>query len=195
MPARNASARRDFGIVSRKMALADQILELARAGHSTAEIAASLDVRFNRVRSVVGKAGLQLRKPPLTAEALLAGGFTFLGNWQPTTDGRISIDHVLPEAAGTYAFVADGVAVYVGVATAGLGRRLRMYTRSSERRKTWARIHGRIKHSLDEGVVVEVYVAKPPDLEWNGLPVHGGVGLELGLIQRFDLPWNTRGTV
>lgn len=177
------------------MTVANQILKLAREGRSTAEIASLLNVRFNRVRNVVGKAGLQLQKPPLTAQALLAGGFTLLGTWQPTDDGRIAIDQVLPEAAGTYAFVADGVAVYVGVATAGLGRRLRMYTRSGERRKTWARLHGRIKQLLDEGGAVEVYVAKPADVEWNGLPVHVGAGLELGLIQRFDLPWNSRGTI
>jgi len=176
------------------MTLADQILELARAGHSTSEIAGLLDVRFSRVRRVVEKAGLQQQKPPLEVETLAAGGFSFLGNWLVASDDRIALDQPFPEAAGTYAFVVSGRARYVGVATAGLGRRLRMYTRSGERRKTWARIHGLIREVLVNGDAVEVYVAMPPDLEWNGLPVHGGAGLELGLIQRFDLPWNSRGT-
>lgn len=38
------------------MTLADQILELARTGHSTPEIAGLLDVRFDHVRRVVAKA-------------------------------------------------------------------------------------------------------------------------------------------
>lgn len=195
MPAGIASPRRYSGIVTRTMTLADQILELARAGHGTAEIAATLDIRFDRIRDEMAKAGLQLQKPSLTAQALLAGGFTRLGSWQPTAAGRIAIDQVLPEAAGTYAFVVNGVAVYVGVATSGLGKHLRRYTKSSQPGKTWARLQGLIKQLLHEGEAVQVYVARPPDLEWNGLPVHGGAGLELGLIQRFDLPWNSRGTI
>ena len=177
------------------MTSAVEILELARAGLSTSEIAERLDVRFSRVRGLVARAGLHQQKPPLLPEALLAGGFEFLGSWQLTSDGRIALDTAFPEAAGTYAFVTSGHAHYVGVATAGLGRRLRMYTRSSERRKTWARIHELIKGVLNGGGAVEVYVARPPELEWNGLPVLGGAGLELSLIQRFDLPWNSRGTL
>lgn len=41
---------------------------------------------------------------------------------------------------------------------------------------------------------IEIYVAMPPDLGWNGLPVNGSAGLELGLIEKFSLPWNMRGT-
>jgi hypothetical protein len=39
---------------------------------------------------------------------------------------------------------------------------------------------------------IEVYTAVPPNLEWNGLPVHGSAGLELGLIRKYSLPWNVR---
>lgn len=35
--------------------------------------------------------------------------------------------------------------------------------------------------------------AMPPALAWNGLPVAGDAGLELGLIPTFYLPWNMRG--
>jgi hypothetical protein len=39
---------------------------------------------------------------------------------------------------------------------------------------------------------IDIYTAVPPDLEWNGLPIHGSAGLELGLIKKFALPWNVR---
>ncbi len=38
---------------------------------------------------------------------------------------------------------------------------------------------------------VELY-AVPHDHDWNGLPVHGAPGIELGLIKKFKLPWNMR---
>ncbi len=40
---------------------------------------------------------------------------------------------------------------------------------------------------------IEIYTAAPTNLEWNGLPVSGDAGLELGLIEAFALPWNQRG--
>lgn len=40
---------------------------------------------------------------------------------------------------------------------------------------------------------IEIFIAMPPDLEWNGLPVNGRAGLELGLIEKYSLPWNIRG--
>lgn len=39
---------------------------------------------------------------------------------------------------------------------------------------------------------IEVFVATPPALEWNGLSIHGSAGLELGLIKAYSLPWNKR---
>jgi len=41
---------------------------------------------------------------------------------------------------------------------------------------------------------IEVFVATPPALEWNGLSIHGSAGLELGLIKAYSLPWNKRRT-
>lgn len=37
-----------------------------------------------------------------------------------------------------------------------------------------------------------MHTAVPGDLEWNGLPVNLSAGLELGLIQKYALPWNKR---
>ncbi len=39
---------------------------------------------------------------------------------------------------------------------------------------------------------IDIYAAIPPGLEWNGLPIHGSAGLELGLIKKYALPWNMR---
>jgi hypothetical protein len=44
------------------------------------------------------------------------------------------------------------------------------------------------------GRSVEIYTAQPPDLMWNGLPVSGAAGLEVGLIKSFYLSWNIRGS-
>jgi hypothetical protein len=41
---------------------------------------------------------------------------------------------------------------------------------------------------------VDILVACPPNLTWNGLPVNGSAGLELGLIEQYSLGSNRRGT-
>lgn len=43
------------------------------------------------------------------------------------------------------------------------------------------------------GTMVEVYIAMPPPLEWNGLPVITSAGLEAGLIKMIQPPWNKMG--
>lgn len=61
-------------------------------------------------------------------------------------------------------------------------------------RTTSIRIGAALKAEIAAGRGVAILVASPPAPEWNGLPVAGDAGLELGLIQAFDLPWNRRGT-
>lgn len=83
--------------------------------------------------------------------------------------------------------------MYVGLATMGLAKRLYFYGKPGATQKTSLRLNEVIRReTMDRGAVIEVYVATPPRLEWNGLPVSGDAGLELGLIQSFDLPWNMR---
>ncbi|MFA1624611.1 hypothetical protein ACDY96_17835 [Rhizobium mongolense] len=58
--------------------------------------------------------------------------------------------------------------------------------------RTSQRLNKTLKAELAGTGSIEIYVAIPPDLEWNGLTVHGSAGLELGLIKKYSLPWNMR---
>jgi hypothetical protein len=49
-----------------------------------------------------------------------------------------------------------------------------------------------IKNELLTVPAIDIYIAVPSDLEWNGLAIHGSAGLELGLIKKYVLPWNMR---
>jgi hypothetical protein len=118
------------------------------------------------------------QKPLLTVSELAAGGFTLSSRWVLSSTGDLALDHPLPR--GVYAFAKGDIVLYVGVATMGLAKRVYFYGKPGVTQRTSLRLNGNI------------YTALPPDLEWNGLPVHGSAGLELGLIKKFALPWNMR---
>ena len=81
---------------------------------------------------------------------------------------------------------------YVGVATMGIASRLQFYAKPGSTQRTNRRLNQLIKTELATRPFVDIYTAMPGDLVWNGLPVHGSAGLELGLIQKYALPWNIR---
>jgi hypothetical protein len=91
-----------------------------------------------------------------------------------------------------YAFAKNRIVLYVGVATMGIAKRLYFYGKPGASQRTSQRLNGILKGELLAVPFIEIYTAVPPDLEWNGLPVHGSAGLELGLIKRYALPWNMR---
>jgi hypothetical protein len=70
--------------------------------------------------------------------------------------------------------------------------RLYFYGKPGVSQRTSLRLNATLKDELANAGSIDVYVAVPPDLEWNGLPVHGAAGLELGLIKRYALAWNMR---
>ncbi len=74
----------------------------------------------------------------------------------------------------------------------GLAKRLYFYAKPGVTQRTSLRLNGIIKSELQKMGSIDIYTAIPPDFEWNGLPVHGTAGLELGLIKKFALPWNMR---
>lgn len=193
------------------MSISDRIRALARAGRTTSEIAAELGIRYQHAYTVLRTAALlqprrhgmhkvratvpaasRGEKALLDVETLVRGGFRRVAEWSLAPDGRLALSGDLPASAGVYAFVISDVVKYVGVATVGLAKRLYFYTRPGPRQITNQRLNGIILERLVAGERVELYVATPPDLEWNGLPVHGGAGLELGLIKRYRLEWNSR---
>lgn len=99
----------------------------------------------------------------------------------------------MPDARGVYAMAKNGVAQYVGLATMGLARRFKFYIRPGKTQRTSIRLNALLKEELQATEVVDIYTVSPPDLAWNGLPVSGMAGLELGLIEGYNLPWNIRG--
>ncbi|WP_258052130.1 GIY-YIG nuclease family protein [Mesorhizobium sp. INR15] len=180
---------------------------MAKSGMSTAEIARALGIRYQFAYGVLRNAGSNVgerptptsvaatakpSKPPLLVSDLLAGGFEHVGSWILSAEQRLVIDRELPKSVGVYAFAKGDVVLYVGVATMGLAKRLYFYGRPGVSQRTSLRINAIIIDELAKHPKIDVYAAFPPDLEWNGLPVHGSAGLELGIIKKYDLPWNMR---
>lgn len=128
-------------------------------------------------------------KPHLDPFILSASGFREVGIWGLQDDGALMPLQKVPAGPGVYAFVIGNRVVYVGVAIGGLRRRLRCYARPGKR-KTARRIRDEILKAVDRPV--RAMCVQPSDTQWNGLPVNIAAGLELGLIQTYDLPWNRR---
>lgn len=185
---------------------ASRIRALAAEGLVTADIARQLGIRYQHAykvlkRSSTGPADApplpiqkppRPEKPPLPVSVLTEGGFHHAGRWSLSPAENLVTDLPLPKEVGVYAFVKDGFATYLGVATMGIAKRLYFYGRPGISQRTSQRLNATIKEELRQAATIEIYVAFPSDLEWNGLPVHGSAGLELGLIKTYALPWNMR---
>ena len=189
------------------MSVSEKIRALAREGLATAEIARQLGIRYQHAYNVLKANGAlpaasnrssqagqppPQQKPPLPVDILISGGFIFAGRWVLSETNELAVDQPLPKGVGVYAFAKDGIALYVGVATMGLAKRLYFYGKPGVSQRTSQRLNGLIKNELTTTPAIDIYTAEPPDLEWNGLPVHGSAGLELGLIKKYALPWNMR---
>ena len=194
------------------MSVSEQIRALASEGLSTAEIARRLGIRYQHAynvlnnfsmrpttREIVMQADGQIvpvvvaAKPPLPTEILTSAGFKSVGQWILNGGGELALNGSVSRSVGVYAFAKGGITQYVGVATMGLAKRLYFYMRPGPTQRTSQRLNAIIKSELVTASGIEILTASPPDLEWNGLPVHGSAGLELGLIKKFALPWNVRG--
>ncbi len=193
------------------MSVSEDIRSLARDGVAVAEIARRLGIRYQHAYNVLKNDGVLPKsrdgvmtaadqparskakpKSPLSMEELVHGGFEISGRWILSDAGELNIDRPLPSAVGVYAFAKGGIVLYVGVATMGLRKRLYFYRKPGATQRTSRRINGILKDELKAVPSIDILVAMPPDSEWNGLPVHGCAGLELGLIKKYALPWNKR---
>jgi hypothetical protein len=192
--------------------VSENIRVLAQQGLTVAEIARRLGIRYQHAYKVLktdqastpastGAAALKPKssirvaaspKPPLTVETLLAGGFKLSSRWLLSVEGDLKLDPPLPKEVGVYAFVKKGAALYVGVATMGLAKRIYFYAKPASTQTTSQRLNKILKTELGQSEKIDIYTAIPPDQDWNGLPVHGAAGLELGLIKKYELPWNKR---
>lgn len=188
--------RQTVNMICRKFATTG---EIRRAKNATGKIAnypapiGSRDTKACIVEAdVEGEVAPKQNRPTLNAEQLLGSGFKLCAQWRLTARRTLETDHPLPPEKGVYAFVGRGVALYVGVASMGLRKRLYFYAKPGVTQRTSQRLNAILIDELTKGESIEIYAATPPDLEWNGLPVSGVAGLEIGLIERFHLPWNIR---
>ncbi|MEG8223341.1 hypothetical protein OSJ57_22435 [Sphingomonas sp. HH69] len=153
--------------------------------------AASMQAVSTRERPRLGET-LALTKPSLSAEALLNAGFVKAARWSLNTSGLLIASEALPKGIGVYAFAKDGIVMYVGVATMGLAKRLYFYAKPGVTQRTSLRLNATMRAELASVPHIDILIATPEDMEWNGLPIHGAAGLELGIIKKFSLPWNMR---
>ena len=190
------------------MSTSSDIRALAREGLNTSEIARRLGIRYQHAYNVLKAEGPLVGgeaknrhgtfsrplKPELYVSTLIDAGFSLASQWFLSSAGDLSLGRPLPKAIGVYAFAKGATVLYVGLATMGLAKRLYFYGKPGPTQRTSIRLNSLIKDELAASFVIDVYTATPPDLEWNGLPVHGSAGIELGLIKKYALPWNMRGS-
>lgn len=190
----------------------DKIRALARAGYLRTAISKFLGVRYQHVRKVLVDVGIteglqrsvEMKRSTETIEVrpservqtppsvLLAAGFQPVGVWQ-LVDGKLELSAKASTAAGVYAFIVDEAVAYVGVTQNGLQTRMDQYRRGHTRQRTSARVNALIRKAVEGGKTVAVMTVVPPSLEWNGLPIDGAAGLEVGLIRLVQPHWNMRG--
>jgi len=185
----------------------EQIRQLAAEGLTVSQIADRMKIRYQHAYNVLKKSSETIptggprraaavspraEKPILTVEALLAAGFIQASQWRLDDDGLLVASEVLPKDTGVYAFAKDGIVLYVGVATMGLAKRLYFYAKPGVSQRTSVRLNETMRTELASVPHIDILIATPEDMEWNGLPVHGAAGLELGLIKKYSLPWNMR---
>ena len=123
---------------------------------------------------------------------LIAMGFVLDGEWAAENSQLVCR---LQRCAGArnilYAFVMDGMVMYVGKTVGSLSKRMQGYRRPGPSQST--NIHGnqQVRQALESGKRVEIYVL--PD---NGLLYYGGfhvnlaAGLEDSLVRDLRPPWN-----
>ncbi|HNB26490.1 MAG TPA: GIY-YIG nuclease family protein [Alphaproteobacteria bacterium] len=192
------------------MTKSDEIRALAHQGLTIAQIAQRLGIRYQHAYNVLKRSSAStqrqpsnsdatkqgptvLEKPVLTLRELVDRGFALSSRWTLSTADDLILETPLPKVVGVYAFVKDARAMYVGLATIGLAKRIYFYGKPGATQRTSKRLNATIKSELKAGSAIDIYTATPDDLDWNGLPIHGSAGLEMGLIKKFHLPWNKRG--
>jgi hypothetical protein len=132
-------------------------------------------------------------EPLIDVGRLIEAGFMRIGQWTAVEETAFALDCIVPTTPGVYVFVVDGIIRYIGLTQRGLRGRMAHYVRGHSRQRTSARVKALILAALAAGSRVEILIATPDPLEWNGLPVHTAPGLEAGLIRLIRPEWNIQG--
>jgi len=184
---------------------ADMVRALDRAGMTRADIARFLGIRYQHVRSTLGPKAESTRSvssstPPelrhreqWPVRRLIDAGFHLLGECSLSGADAFIYSAKAPTEPGVYVFAVDGFAKYVGLTRGGLRTRLGHYVYGHRAQRTSARVKELILAALRSDHQVQVLIATPPEMEWNGLPVDGAAGLETGLIRLIRPEWNQQG--
>lgn len=188
---------------------ASKIRALAKAGYLRTEIASILKIRYQHVRNVLVQSGIESGKrrssptepkprklhtaKPVPVSRFAQAGFERVGACRLIANDAFDFTAQAPPDPGVYAFVVNGMIAYIGLTRRSLRQRLGHYVYGHEKQKTSARVKRLIIGALRKGDEVEVFIARPPDLEWNGLPVDGPSGLETALIRTIRPRWNQQG--
>lgn len=147
-----------------------------------------------RLPTAVSKAeAAPATRPPLSIQALLADGFCVSSRWILGAGGELVAETALPREPGVYVFGLAGRAVYVGIASTSLAKRLYFYSRPGVSQRTNIRLNARLRAELATAGSIDILTASPPAMSWRSWPINTAAGLEYGLISSFDIPWNLRG--
>lgn len=122
-------------------------------------------------------------------------GFRRCGQWSLETN---ALTCMLTEHASAsnvlYAFVSDGVVLYIGKTVRSLKQRMYNYRMPGPSQSTSIRGNKLIKDFVAQGKGVEIYAL--PDhglLYYGGFHVNLAAGLEDALISNLKPPWNKAG--
>jgi hypothetical protein len=157
-----------------------------------ADIARQLNISYAQAHGALKRSRLP-SKPALSVSILKAAGFERLGTWITDAVSGIGLECNAPACKGVYAFVIADEAQYVGVTLRTLHERMGLYRRGDPSQSTNFNMRQRILDLIQSSGRVEIWIATPPDSEWNGLPVDVTAGLEVALIRKYHLPWNRKG--
>lgn len=143
-----------------------------------------------------------LSSSPPTLADLKKRGFTRSASLYKQQE-TYKLEGELPKAPGLYLFVIDSIIKYVGIADSSLWTRVRRYRESIDRIKnrpdpeyTPRKVYTELLRFLNLGKKVNIYTlqirGKTRIGTWKGLPIDRLHGLEAGLIETIDPPWNPR---
>jgi hypothetical protein len=125
-------------------------------------------------------------------------GFKLSGTWKLGDDDRLYLEGQMPAEAGLYIFAHQETVFYVGVTSRTIHKRVRSYAWRFKTLKGNRSVYKGIEDSIRAGRQVDVYTmcgVSPRWGKWRELPLDYLVGIESGLIETLNPPWNTSNAI